>query len=71
MPRLKSDTFQRINVNHVFICDTCRMCWMAKDLWKREDGKHVCLRCDSAVKDVTNTPLGRSFLEIVRPELGL
>jgi len=65
-PQNKNDTFRRINVDHVFICTTCKMCWLAKDLWKTHDKKYVCLRCNHQVKDVTDSPLGQSFLQIVK-----
>ena len=62
------DTFRRINFKSVFICDTCRKCWLGKDLYKQQvDGKYVCLDCNNEVKDITNTPLGISFIQIVRP----
>lgn len=60
------DTFQRINIDHVFLCSGCRMCWLTKDLYRNREGKHVCLHCNMDVTDVTESPLGQSFLQIVK-----
>ena len=61
------DTFHRINFKNVFMCKTCNKCWLGKDLYKRRDGKNVCLHSNNEVTDITNTPLGISFIQIVRP----
>ena len=60
-------TFRKRNSDHVFHCRTCRKCWMGNLLWKTQDGKYVCLDCNNPVADVTEAPLGRSFIQIVQP----
>jgi hypothetical protein len=40
---------------------------MGNLLWKTQDGKYVCLDCNNPVEDVTEAPLGISFIQIVRP----
>jgi ribosomal protein L37AE/L43A len=59
------DTFQRINIAHVFMCCTCKKCWLTKDLYKTAAGEWVCLSCNNSVEDVTFSPLGQSFLQII------
>lgn len=59
------DTFRRINIKHVYLCTTCSMCWLAKDLYRTRDGKYVCLKCNHDVQDVTDSPLGQEFFNIV------
>jgi hypothetical protein len=61
------DTFRRINIKSVFMCEHCKKCWLGKDLYKTRDEQYVCLDCNGAVKDVTDSPLGQSFIQIVRP----
>jgi hypothetical protein len=39
-------------------------------LRKSEKG-YVCPRCGAAVEDITDTVLGRVYLDEVRPELGI
>lgn len=65
----RHDTFQRLNVDHVYLCSTCARCWLAKDLYKTREGKYVCLHCNHDVEDVTESPLGKSFLQIVKGRL--
>lgn len=63
------DTFRRLNFSNVFHCRVCNKIWMGKDLHKNREGKYVCLNCNHNVEDITNTPLGKAFLQIVMPAL--
>ena len=62
------DTFQRINFYRVFCCLTCGRGWLGRDLRKNQVGLYVCLDCAKEVKDVTDSPLGKAFLDIVLPD---
>jgi len=61
-------TFRKINFNRVFHCKPCGKVWLGKDLHRTDAGKYVCIHCNHEVVDVTATPLGKSFLNIVLPE---
>jgi hypothetical protein len=61
------DTFQRINFQRVFLCNGCKKMWLGKDLYKNQKKEYVCLDCAQPVQDVTDSPLGISFLNIVLP----
>ena len=60
-------TYRKLNCNHVFHCSTCRKCWMGTSLEKTREGKYVCKQCNFEVEDVTDTPLGQSFIQLVQP----
>lgn len=62
------ETFRKKYKLHVFHCKPCQKCWMGSDLWKTVAGQYVCLDCNRPVQDVTEAPLGRSFMQTVRPD---
>ncbi len=63
------DTFQRINFSQVFSCQSavCGRAWLGKDLSKTLAGEYVCPHCLGKVIDITESDLGKSFLDIVLP----
>jgi hypothetical protein len=63
------DTSQRIR--HVFGCtgDPIHI-FPGLTLAKINTGKLVCPTCGKPVHDITNTPLGQSYFERARPDLG-
>ena len=62
------DTFSRININHVYFCDHCNQCYLARTLLKKND-KRVCPACEKEVKIITDSPLGKAYFAFVRPDL--
>jgi len=62
------DTFSRININHVFYCEHCKQCYLARTLLKK-DNKRVCPACERDVKVITDTPLGQSYFAFIRADL--
>lgn len=60
-------TYRKLNCNHVFHCNTCRKCWMGTSLEKTHAGEYVCKQCNFPVQDVTDSPLGQSFIQVVQP----
>jgi predicted SprT family Zn-dependent metalloprotease len=67
-PESPTTTFRKAKQDHVFHCRRCQKCWMGNMLWKTGEGKYVCRECNQPIEDVTDAPLGKSFLQIVRPQ---
>lgn len=60
-------TSAKMDVTSLFFCGLCNMCLLRDDTFKEGEGVY-CRKHGTVTDDVTNTPIGHAFREMIRPQ---